>query len=173
MRAYSFWVRARECRHALYEQLAAAKRRERRILKAALALAEQDIHAATAARDHAETAAQPARALAAQAAGGLSDLREEQRRHRLYEPSFADPATVTALQDRVAALDTWRQWANGQKLTGSQINEMNAGLFVANDSNPGYFALRRALFDDPTTAAMVHQHDRGTDRSRGPELSID
>ena len=81
---------------------------------------------ATLRRDQAVTAAQPARALAAQAAGGLSDLRKEQWRQRLYEPLFADPETITTLQDRVAALDTWRQWANGHQLTPSQVNEMNA-----------------------------------------------
>ena len=51
---------------------------------------------------------------------------------------------------------------------------MNNSLFVANDSIPELFALRRALFDDPNTAAaIVGRVDRGIERARGPELSID
>jgi len=50
---------------------------------------------------------------------------------------------------------------------------MNNSLFVANDSIPELFALRRALFDDPTTAAaIVRRVDHELERSRGPELSI-
>ena len=164
---------ARDCREALHEQLAAAKRRERRVLEPALAIAEQDIHSATATRDQAVTAAQPARALTAHADTGLSYLRNEQWRQRLYEPLFADPERITALEDRVAALDTWRQWANGHQISPSQINEMNAGLFVANDSVHEFFALRRTLFDDPNTAAVIHHVERWLERSLGPELSID
>ena len=76
-------------------------------------------------------------------------------------------------RDRIDALDTWRQWANGHQLTPTRINEMNNSLFVANDSIPELFALRRALFDDPTTAAaIVRRVDHELERSRGPELSI-
>ena len=51
---------------------------------------------------------------------------------------------------------------------------MNNTLFVANDSIPELFALRRTLFDDPTTAAaIVRGVDHGIERSRGLELSID
>ena len=50
---------------------------------------------------------------------------------------------------------------------------MNTALYVANDSINEYFALRSALFDDPATAAIVRRHDRGIERSRRPELSID
>ena len=119
------------------------------------------------------TAAEPARALVAQADRRLSDLRDEQWRQRLYAPLFADPERITALHDRIDALDTWRQWANGHQLTPTQINEVNNTLFVANDSIPELFALRRPLYDDPTTAAIVRRVDRGIERSRGPELSID
>ena len=164
---------AKDCREALHEQLATAKRRERRILEPALAIAEQDIHTAAAARDHAVTAAQPARTLTAQADAGLRDLRKEQWRQRLYEPLFDDPDRITALQDRVAALDTWRQWANGHQLTPNRINEINAGLFVANDTIHEFFALRRTLFEDLNTAAVIHHVERGLERSPGPELSID
>ena len=111
--------------------------------------------------------------MVAHADRGLSDLRDEQWRQRLYAPLFADPERITALQDRVDALDTWRQWANGHQLTPTRINEMNNSLFVANDSIPELFALRRALFDDPTTAtAIVRRVDHELERSRGPELSI-
>ncbi len=50
---------------------------------------------------------------------------------------------------------------------------MNTGLFVANDSIHEFFALRRTLFDDPNTAAIIHHVERGLERSPGPELSID
>ena len=50
---------------------------------------------------------------------------------------------------------------------------MNARLFVANDTIREYFALRTALFDDPTTATIVRRVDRAIERSHGPELSID
>jgi conjugative relaxase-like TrwC/TraI family protein len=164
---------AKDCREAVREQLATAKRRERRILEPALAIAEQDIHTATATRDQAVTAAQPARTLTAQADTGLSDLREQQWRQRLYEPLFADPERITALQDRIAALDTWHQWANGHQLTPNQINEINTALFVANDTIHEFLTLRRTLFDDPNTAAVIHHIERGLERSPGPELSID
>jgi conjugative relaxase-like TrwC/TraI family protein len=164
---------AKDCREALHEQLAAAKRRERSILEPALAIAEGDIHTVTATRDQAVTAAQPARTLTAQADAGLKGLREEQWRRRLYEPLFADPGRITALQDRVIALDTWGQWANGHQLTTTEINEMNTGLFVANDTIHEFFTLRRTLFDDPSTAAVIHHVERGLERSPGPELSID
>ncbi len=54
-----------------------------------------------------------------------------------------------------------------------QVYEMNTGEYIANDSNPEYFALGSALFDDPNTAAIVHRRDRGIGHSRRPELSID
>jgi conjugative relaxase-like TrwC/TraI family protein len=166
-------VAATECRQALHEQLATAKRRERRILEPAVVIAEQEIHTATANHDRVLAEARPARKLIAQAAAGLNDLRDEQSRQHMYSQWLADPETITTLQERLESLDTWRHWATGHQLTPSQVNEMNIGLYVANDSNPEYFALRRALFDDPNTAAIVHRHDRGIERSRGPELSID
>lgn len=164
---------AKDCRRLLHDQLATAKRRERRILEPALASAEQDIRTATIRRDRAVTAAEPARALVAQTTRRLSDLREELSRQRLYAPLFADPERITVLQNRVDALDTWRQWANGHQLAPKRINEMNNSLFVANDSISEFFALRRALFDDPTTAGIVRHVQRGLERSRGPELSLD
>ena len=85
----------------------------------------------------------------------------------------ANRDTIGVLQDRVEALDTWRQWANGHQLTPNRIGEMNTRLFVANDTAPEYLALRTALFHDPTTAAIVRRVDRGIEHSRGPELSID
>ena len=91
----------------------------------------------------------------------------------MYGRSHTDPETINILQHRVDALDTWRQWATGHQLTPNRIKEMNTRLFVANNSIPEYFALRTALFDDPTTAAIVRRVDRGIERSRGPELSID
>ncbi len=161
---------AKDRQQKLNAQLATAKRRERRILKPALAIAEQHLHTATLRRDQAVTAAEPARALVSQAARALSDLRDDQR---LYAPLFADLERINVLQDRVDALDTWRQWANGHQVTPTRIKEMNNSLFVANDSISEYFALRRALFHDPNTAPIVRRGDRAIERSRGPELSID
>jgi len=161
---------AKHCQKELAKQLDTAKRRDRRILEPMLAIAEQDLHTKTDIHDQAVTAAEPARALVAQADRGLSDLRDEQWRQRLYAPLFADPERITALQDRIDALDTWRQWANGHQLTPNRINEMNNSLFVANDSIPELLALRRALFDDADSAAIV---GREIERSRGSELSID
>ena len=165
--------KAEHCQKELAKQLGTAKRRDRRILEPMLAIAEQDLHTAKDSHGRAEAAAEPARALVAQADRGLSDLRDEQRRQRLYAPLFADPERITALQDRIDALDTWRQWANGHDLTPTRINEMNNRLFVANDSIPELFALRRALFEDPDTATIIHRANRAIERSRGPELSID
>ena len=81
--------------------------------------------------------------------------------------------TIGILQDRVDALNTWRQWANGRQLTPDWIEEMNSRLFVANDTIPEYLALRTAVFHDPTTAAIVRRVDRSIERSPGPELFID
>ena len=164
---------ATECSQALHEQLATAKRRERRILEPALAIVEQDIHTTTANRDRAFADARPARNLIEQATVGLRELRDEQSRQQLYGRLLGDPKTITTLQERLDALDTWRHWANGHQLTPTQINEMNISLYIANDTNPEYFALRRALFDDPATAAITHRLDRRIERSQGPELSID
>lgn len=157
----------------LAEQLATAKRRDRRVLEPALAIAEHDIETATGNRDQAVTDAKPAKTLTAQARAGLRDLRDEQSRQQMYGHWRADPQTIDILHDRVDALDTWRQWANGHQLTPARIKEMNTRLFVANDTIPEYLALRTALFHDPTTANIVRRVDRGTERSRGPELSID
>ena len=157
----------------LAEQLATAKRRERRILEPALALAERDIEAATVSRDQAVTDAKPAQTLTAQAKAGLRDLRDEQSRQQLYGHWRVNPDTIGILQDRVDAVDTWRQWAHGHQLTPERIKEMNAHLFVAHDSIPEFLTLRTALFNDPNTATIVRRVDRGVERSRGPELSID
>ena len=90
----------------------------------------------------------------------------------MYAPLFADPERITALQDRIDALDTWRQWANDHQLTPTRVQEMNNGLFVANDSISELFTLRRALFGDPNTATIIHRAKPAIERSRGPELSI-
>ena len=164
---------AKDCWQKLDEQLGTAKRRDRRVLEPLVDIAEQDLHTATIRHDQAVASAEPARALVAQANRGLSDLRDEQWRQRLYAPLFANPERINVLQDRVDALDPWRQWANGHQLTPKRINDMNNSLFVANDSISELFALRRALFDDPTTTAVVRHVDREIERSRGPELSID
>ena len=164
---------AKECRQLLAEQLATANRRERRILEPALAIAEHDIETATINRDQAVTAAKPAKTLTAQAKARLRDLRDEQSRQQMYAHWRDNLETIGILQDRVDALDTWRQWANGHQLTPDRIKEMNARLFVANDTIPEYLTLRTALFHDPTTTTIVRRVDRGIERSRGPELSID
>lgn len=164
---------AKDCRHLLAEQLATAKRRDRRVLEPALENAEHDIETATGIRDQAVTDAKPAQTLTAQAKVGLRDLRDEQSRQRVYGQWRSGPETISILQDRVDALDTWRQWANGHQLTPTRIKEMNARLFVANDTTPEYLALRTALFHDRTTATIVRRVDRGIERSRGPELSMD
>ena len=57
----------------LAEQLATARRRDRRILKPALAIAEQDIEAAIVNRDQAVADAKPAKTLTAQAKAGLRE----------------------------------------------------------------------------------------------------
>ncbi len=160
-------------RQALHDQLANAKRRERRTLQPALAAAEQDIQTATVNRNSAIAEARPARTLTAQAITGLRDLRHEQTRQHMYDQWFANPDTLTALQDRVDALDTWRQWATGHQLTASKIEKMNTSLFVASDSIGEFFALRSALFNDPNTAAIVHHVEHRIERSHRPELSID
>lgn len=164
---------AKECRHQLTEQLTTAKRRDRRILEPALAIAEHDIATATINRDQALTDAKFAKTLTAQAESGLRNLRAEQSRQQMYGQWRANPDTIGNLQDRVDALDTWRQWADGHQHTPNRIKEINTHLFVANDTIPEYLALRAALFHDPTTAAIVRRVDRGVERSRGPELSID
>jgi hypothetical protein len=46
-------------------------------------------------------------------------------------------------------------------LANDQLHEMATGLFVANDSIHEYFALRTALFDDPSTAAIVRRVEHG------------
>ncbi len=160
-------------RQSLHDRLATARRRERRTLQPALAAADREFETATASRDSAVADAGPTRALTAQAITGLRDLRHEQTRQQIYDRWLANPDTITALQDRVDALDTWRQWATGHQLTTNQIEKMNAGLYIANDSINEFFTLRAALFNDPTTAAVIRQADRGIERSRGPELSID
>ena len=164
---------AKECRELLHEQLATAKRRDRRVLEPALAIAEHDIETNTGIRDQAVTDAKPAKTLTAQAKAGLRDLRDEQSRQQMYGQWRDNLETISILQDRVEALDTWRQWANGHQLTPDRIKETNTRLFVANDTIHEYFALRSALFHDPTTATIVRRVDRGIERSRGPELSIE
>ena len=164
---------AKDHRHLLAERLATAKRRDRRVLKPALTIAEHDIQTATITRDQAVTDAKPAQNLTARATSGLRDLRDEQSRQQMYGQWRANPETIGILQDRVDALDTWRQWANGHQLTPDRTKEMNARLFVANDTIPEYLALRTALFQDPTTAAIVRRVDPGIERSPGPEMSID
>ena len=51
---------------------------------------------------------------------------------------------------------------------------MNTGLYVANDSTTEHFALRRALFNHPPTAAIVRRTEVvAIQRPSVPELSID
>ena len=157
----------------LHDQLATAKRRDRRVLEPALATAERDIQTATITRNQAVTDAKPARTLTTQARAGLRDLRDEQSRQQMYNHWRANPETIGILQHRIDALDTWHQWANGHQLTPNQTKQMNTRLYVANDTIPEYLALRTALFHDPTTVAIVRRVDRGIEHSRGPELSID
>lgn len=164
---------ATACWQALRDQLVTAKRRERHILEPALAIAEHDVETATVNRDQAVIDARPAKALTAQATSGLRELRAEVSRQQMYGRWLADPETIGILQERIDALDTWRHWANGHELTPSQVHEMATRLYVANDSNHDFFALRTALFDDPITAPIVRRVDDGIERSRGPELSID
>ena len=164
---------AEECRKSLADQLATANRRDRRVLEPALAVAEHDIATATAARDQAVVDAKPAKTLTTQARTGLRDLRDEQSRQQMYGQWRDNLETIGILQNRVDALDTWRQWANGHQLAPDRIKEINARLFVANDTIPEYLALRTALFHHPTTATIVRRVNRSIERSPGPELSID
>jgi len=167
---------AEQCRRLLADQLAIANRRDRPVLERALAIAEHDIKTATIIQDQAVTEAKPAKTLTAQAKAGLRDLRDEQSRHQMYGHWRDNLETIGILQDRVDALDTWCQWANGHHLTPDRIREMNTRLFVANDTTSEYFALRAALFNDPDTGNVIRhtrRPDRGIERSRGPELSID
>ena len=91
----------------------------------------------------------------------------------MYDRWLANPDTITVLQDRLDALDTWCRWATGHQLTASQIEKMNTALFVASDSIGEFFTLRSALFNDPNTATIVHRTNHGIERSHGPELSMD
>jgi hypothetical protein len=150
---------AKDCRESLAEQLATAKRRDRRVLKPALAVAEHDIETATT--------------LTAQAKTGLRDLRDEPSRQHMYSHWRSGPETIRVLQDRVDAIDTWRQWANGHQLTPNRIKQMNTRLFVANDTMPENLAPRIALFHDPTTAPIVRRVDLAIERTCGPEIAID
>ncbi len=162
-----------DIRQALHDRIGTAKRRERRALQPSLVAAERDIETATVNRDCAIEDAGPARTLTAQAITGLRDLRHEHTRQHMCDRWLNNPDTITVLQQRVDVLDTWRRWATGHQLTASQIEKMNADLFVSNDSIIEFFALRSALFNDPNTAAIIHRTRHGLERTHGPELSID
>jgi conjugative relaxase-like TrwC/TraI family protein len=160
-------------RQSLHDQLAGAKRRERHVLKPAITTAEQHIQTSTIDHDRAVAAAEPARRSVVQTGTELRHLRDEQRRQHLYDRWPTGTETINTLQHRVAALDTWRHWANGHQLTPNQTNQMATGLFVANDPAGELTALLSALLHDPNTATITRHVARGVDRSPVPEPSID
>ena len=105
-------------RRALERRLSTARRRDRRSIRTEIAVAEVRVEKASAARLSAVEAAQPTSSEAASASHELTDLRREQQREQLFARWTDGIETIRILEQRLDALDTWRQWASGATIDG-------------------------------------------------------
>lgn len=78
-------------------------------------------------------AAQPTASAAATAVQQLAELRREQQREQLFARWIGSPETITVLEQRRQALDTWRQWADGATIDPDRIRQTASARFVSRD----------------------------------------
>jgi hypothetical protein len=154
---------ARDCRDTLADQLATAKRRDRPLLRSALAIANHDLADADTAKKTANDVAAPARRVVAETADALYKARDHQRNHRLLEQLSLHSQTIEHQTERLQALDTWQQWASGHTITPDQLEHAAHTLSADGRRNPQLRALRDTLPVQP-------EHPRP---ELGLELSID
>ena len=112
---------ARECRDTLADELATAKRRDRPLLRSALAIANHDLTHADTAKTEAHQAAAPGRRTVSDTADTFRAARDNQRNHQLLEQLSIHPETIEHHANRLEALDTWQQWANGHTITRDRL----------------------------------------------------
>ncbi len=156
-------VAALECRETLADELATAKRRDRPLLRSALAIADHDVGHADTAKQAALAAAAPARSVVSDTANVLRAARDHQRNHRLLERLSIHPETIEYLTERLQALDTWQDWANGQTMPTDRLEHAARTLHADAALSPQLRALGETL---PVPAAIARAEVV-------PELSID
>ncbi len=145
---------ARECHETLTNELATAKRRDRPLLRSALTIAEHDLTAAETAKTTAFNAAQPARHAVTETAAALRGALDNQRNHQLLEQLSLHSETFDYCAERLQALDTWEEWANGQTVPTDQLE--HAALTLHADAT--HSAQLRALRDTlPIPAAITRE----------------
>ncbi|MCU1389818.1 MAG: hypothetical protein JWL72_3156 [Ilumatobacteraceae bacterium] len=154
---------ARECHESLVDELANAKRRDRPILRSALAIAAHDLTHTDTAKSAAVDAAAPARRAVAETAAALREARDHQRNHQLLEQLSRHYETFDHLAERLQALETWGLWANGQTVPTDQLEHAALTLHADAGRSAQLRALRDTLPIPPDNART----------ELGPELSID
>ena len=157
------YTTARACRDVLADELATAKRRDRPLLRSALAIAADDLTHTDTAQATALAAAAPARRAVSDTSSALRDARDHQRNHRLLERLSNRPETIDYLTERLHALDTWQHWANGETIPTDRLEHAAHALHTDAARSPQLRALRDTLPLQPTIART----------EIGPELSID
>jgi hypothetical protein len=162
-RTANAYTAARDCRDSLAEELAVAKRRDRPLLRSALAIADHDLTHAVTAKTEAKDGATPARRVVSETADTLRAARDNQRNHQLLEQLSLHPETIDYLTDRLEGLDTWQQWANGAAISPGRLEHAAQALSMDAGRSPQLRALCDTLPIQPAIARV----------EIGPELSID
>lgn len=160
-------------RQSLEEHLRTARRRDRRSIRAELAIADHDAELATAHRTDATRRARLTAAETANASRDLNDLRQQQWRERLFARWAGGTEAIDILQLRLNSLDTWQGWAAGNNLDPNCIREMAAGLLVINDETKRFATLRRTLVTHLDTPSVdLSPHSCGV-AQHPPEMTIE
>jgi hypothetical protein len=154
---------ARVRRDSLAEQLANARRRDRKLLRSELITAEHDLAYTEIARSDALQAATPARDALAETADALRAARRNERNHQLLDQRGGPSERLEHLSHRLEALDTWRKWAEGQKVTPERLEH----AAIALDADAVRIPELRALRGKMTPQPAVSRHHVA------PELALD
>ena len=165
-RAEQAWTAARDCRDDLADELGTARRRDRPILRAALAIAEHDLTRTDTQRTTTHAAATGPRRTVNQIASEIRDLHDQQRNNQLLQQLALEPETIDHLTNQLHALHTWHQCAQGHPITATQLECAADHLHAGRQHTEQFRALRDVL---PVQSRIEHH----IERRFGPELSID
>ena len=164
-------TRARAERRLLEEQLATAKRRDRKSIRAEIVVADRRVEFATGTEQHAVRAARPAISAVAAAGEQLVELRREQQHEQLFARWTGGP-DIQTLEQRLEALDTWQQWANGATIEPNRLAQTSDALFVASNPTGQITRLHNTMLAHPATSDVLRQRQPELTRPPVPGISI-
>ncbi len=165
-------TQARAERRLLEQQLTTARRRDRKPIRAEIIAADQRVDTATTAEQQAVRAARPPMSAVATAGQQLAELRRQQQREQLFDRWTGNADTIDVLEQRLEALDTWQQWANGATIEPHRLAQASDALFVAKNPTSQLTRLHNTMLAHPPTKEILQQPRPEIARPAVPEISI-